>query len=76
MQISLSAWDSQVPTLVLFEGGKEQRRLPQSAAVGKNRARMLRVRCPPGPVLHTLYLSCMLSESNECGLFCPNISMD
>ena len=46
MQISLSGWDSQVPTLILFEGGKEQMRLPQSAAVGKSKATMSRVRSP------------------------------
>lgn len=43
MQISLSGWDTQVPTVILFESGKEQRRLPHSAAASKNKTFMSRV---------------------------------
>jgi hypothetical protein len=46
LQMSLSGWDSQVPTIILFEGGKEQRRLPHTAVTASNKTRMTRVRVP------------------------------
>jgi hypothetical protein len=43
VQISVDMWSSQVPTLILFEGGKEVKRIPRSAAAPRVQVSRVRV---------------------------------
>lgn len=50
VQISTKGWDNQIPTLILFENGKEVRRLCPAPRHGQPKVTLSRVRAPqPAP---------------------------